>query len=70
MLVIISALAASHHLRSSIGLWPPCPSQPVALRRVAHAMGLDRRVGVHPTLRPPQKKIGFPDKHNYASIRL
>ena len=39
-------------------------------RRVALAMGLELRVGVHPTLRPPQKKIGFPDKQNYASIRL
>ena len=40
------------------------------LRRVALSMGLELRVGVHPTLRPPQKKIGFPDRHNYASIRL
>lgn len=46
----------------------PCAALPAAA--LPYAMGLDCRVGVHPTLRPPQKKIGFPDKHNYASIRL
>ena len=70
MLVIISALAASHSLRLALDYGPPCPSQPVAPSRLPHVMGLDPSVGVHPTLRPPQKKIGFRYAHKYASIRL
>ena len=70
MLVIISALVSSHHLRLAYGLGLVDLASQSHLRRVALAMGLELRVGVHPTLRPPQKKIGFPDKQNYASIRL
>jgi len=47
---------------------PACAALPAAT--LPHAMGSDPRVGVHPTLRPPQKKIGFRYAHKYASIRL
>jgi len=57
MLVIITALVASHHLRLALDYGHHALVSQSHLRRLSHAMGLEPRVGVHPTLRPPQKNL-------------